>query len=440
MKIKKRYSCSSCGSIFPKWTGQCFDCGSWGSVEEESFEENKVKFPTGTAAELETLDGPVEEKIRIETPIKELNGVLGGGIVEASAILVGGDPGIGKSTLLLQLSCGLSSMGKNCLYVSGEESTGQIKLRARRLGLESGGLRVTSLSLLEDIFATLGENNFDLVIIDSIQTVQSAALSSAAGTVSQIKHCSSALVSYAKRKNIAIILACHVTKEGELAGPKLLEHVVDTVLYFEGDGQGGFRILRSIKNRFGPIDEIGLFEMTDSGLKEVQNPSDLFLPDSNQEVSGCAIFASMEGNRPILVETQALIAPSPLPMPRRSVVGWDLNRLSMILAVLNVRFGLDLSGKEVYLTIAGGMKIREPAADLAVAAALVSAATKKAWPKNSVFFGEIGLSGEVRKVNRCPDRIKESRKLGFTNIICPKTDDAKTNALNHISELKKLMP
>ncbi|MFP3017875.1 MAG: DNA repair protein RadA [Candidatus Tisiphia sp.] len=366
----------------------------------------------------------------------------GGGLVSSSAILIGGDPGIGKSTLLLHLvaSSFCDKIRMNCLYITGEESIDQIKLRALRLGLNNETTSILAATNIEDIISTIDadKNNIDLVVIDSIQTMVTRTLSSPPGTISQIRTCANELVSYTKQNNIIILLSCHVTKDGQLAGPKLLEHLVDTVLYFEGDHNSHFRILRSIKNRFGGIGEIGVFEMTASGLMEVSSPSELFLMKRDKNVSGTTVFAGIEGSRPLLIEIQALIAPSNMPMPRRSVVGWDLNRLSMIIAVLNVRFGLNLTSKEVYLTVAGGLKISEPASDLAVAAALISAANNKAVLEHSVFFGEIGLSGEIRKVNAAEMRIKEATKLGFNKLICSKLEKLSNNLICPISNIKEL--
>ena len=446
MKIKKQFSCTNCGSVLPKWVGQCSECGAWGTIEEETLNASKIQISkAGNAQPFEQLDAQVAEKLRTPTSIEELNRVLGGGLVAASAILIGGDPGIGKSTLLLQLTTSLTSEGVNCLYITGEESTEQIKLRAQRLEIKDNNAQILASTNVEDILATIDANkkNIRLVVIDSIQTVYTSELSSSPGTVSQIRASAHELINYAKQNNIIMLIACHVTKEGQLAGPKVLEHMVDTVLYFEGDRNNHFRILRSIKNRFGGVNEIGVFEMTSTGLAEVSNPSELFLMERENNVSGTAVFAGIEGTRPLLIEVQALIAPSNMATPRRSVVGWDLNRLSMIIAVLGVRFGLNLSSHEVYLSVAGGLKIFEPAADLAVAAALISAASNKALPESSVFFGEIGLSGEVRKVSQADARIKEAAKLGYHKIICSKVEKtvkaSNISTIAHLSQLKGLI-
>ncbi len=440
-KIKKQYICSNCGSITNKWSGQCLDCGLWGTIEEEILNPNTVQNRLlGHPQKLDTLVTGALETLRTPTKIEELNRVLGGGLVAASAILIGGDPGIGKSTLLLQLSASLSSDNLNCLYITGEESTEQIKLRAKRLGVSSSSTHILAATNIEDIISTIDSNKekIDLAIIDSIQTMSTNELSSAPGTVSQIRACAHELISYAKHHNIILLLACHVTKDGQLAGPKILEHMVDTVLYFEGDHNNHFRILRSIKNRFGGVNEIGVFEMTSTGLSEVANPSELFLMKRENNVSGTAVFAGIEGSRPLLIEIQALVTPSNMAIPRRSVVGWDTNRLSMIIAVLGVRYGLNLSSFEVYLSVAGGLKITEPAVDLAVATALISAASNKPILSQSIFFGEIGLSGEVRKVTQGEARIKEAIKLGFNRIICSGLENLNKDLIHPIAHIKQL--
>ena len=443
-KLKKQYACSTCGAISYKWLGQCIDCQSWGTVNEEAIADTYTNNSLqGNILALENLDNTYSESTRVATPINEFNRVLGGGIVAGSVVLIGGEPGIGKSTLLLQLAAQLPSIDMNSLYVTAEESVNQIKLRAFRLGVSKSRARVISTTSVQDILATVEKyDDVNVIIIDSIQTIYTRELSSAPGTVSQIKATAHTLISYAKRKNITLILVGHVTKDGQLAGPKLLEHLVDTVLYFESDQHYCFRILRSTKNRFGGVNEIGVFEMTNGGLIEIPNPSELFLNHRGAEVSGTSIFAGVEGARPLLIEVQALLAPSNMPTPRRAVIGWDTNRLSMIIAVLAVRYKLNLINYEVYLTIAGGLKITEPAADLAVAAALISAALNKPMPRNSIFFGEISLSGEIRKVAQSELRIKEAKKLKFDTVVCPYNSAKDTiNVINttHVTELKKLI-
>ncbi|MDP5110633.1 MAG: DNA repair protein RadA [Rickettsiaceae bacterium] len=442
-KNKKQFACAACGSVSAKWMGQCPDCMEWGTILEEIMSASKIGVSKiGNAQVLQSLADEVESTIRMKTPIEELNRVLGGGLVSGSAILIGGDPGIGKSTLLLQLSSSLSQNDMGCLYITGEESTNQIKLRATRLGIKDNKTGLLSATNVEDIISTIDKNKqkLDLVVIDSIQTIATSDLSSSPGTVSQIRACSNMLINYAKQNNITLLLACHVNKDGQLAGPKVLEHMVDTVLYFEGDHNNHFRILRSIKNRFGGVNEIGVFEMTAKGLIEISNPSELFLMERENNVSGSAVFAGIEGSRPLLIEIQALIAPTNMATPRRSVVGWDNNRLSMIIAVLGVRFGLNLAAHEVYLSVAGGLRITEPAADLAVAAALISAASNTPLPKGSIFFGEVGLSGEVRKVSQTEARVKEASKLGFKQIYCSfKEDFSGLNQVMHLKQLKGLL-
>lgn len=440
-KLKKQFVCNVCGAVSPKWSGQCYDCKTWGSIEEQIDEIKKSISQQGKVIKLEEFSEITSEDIRFKTPLSELNRVLGGGLVKGSVILIGGDPGIGKSTLLLQLTM---LMGQNPsshpLYITGEESTNQVKLRANRLGLSGDNARIISATNLADILTTIegADNKPDMVVIDSIQTMYSDDFSSAPGTVSQIKYVTQQLITYVKKHEVTLLIVGHVTKDGQIAGPKVLEHMMDTVLYFEGDSNYYYRILRSIKNRFGGINEIGVFEMTTNGLVEVSNPSQLFLMNRESNVSGTAVFAGIEGSRPILVEIQALISPSFIPTPRRSVVGWDTNRLSMILAVLNVRYKLNLSAYEVYLSIAGGIKITEPAVDLAVAAAIISASKNKPLPNNSVFFGEIGLSGEVRKASQADLRIREAKKLGYEHVICSSHPNVSKKEITDIAHIKQL--
>jgi DNA repair protein RadA/Sms len=353
----------------------------------------------------------------------ELDRVTGGGFVMGSAVLVGGDPGIGKSTLLLQAAAALARQGKRVVYVSGEEAVAQVRLRAQRLGLGEAPVALASETNVETILATLQQGTVapHLVIIDSIQTLWTDIAESAPGTVTQVRASAQALIRYAKSTGAAVVLVGHVTKEGQIAGPRVLEHMVDTVLYFEGERGHQFRILRSVKNRFGPANEIGVFEMTDGGLEEVANPSALFLAERHGNVSGAAVFAGIEGTRPVLVEVQALVSASAQATPRRAVVGWDGNRLAMILAVLEARGGLGFGGNEVYLNIAGGLRIAEPAADLACALALISALSDRPVPEDVAVFGEVGLSGEVRRVTQAESRLREAAKLGFHRALAPKS-------------------
>ncbi|MFV0321158.1 MAG: DNA repair protein RadA [Alphaproteobacteria bacterium] len=420
-----QFACNVCGATFPKWSGRCDNCGSWDSLIEETKPNVKISNSLqkagsglGTPLQLQTLSDTSEPPPRISTKINEFDRAIGGGIVPGSAILVGGDPGIGKSTLLLQAA---TKMGQeqNIIYFSGEEAIEQIRLRAKRLGLLSPHLKLASTGHMGDILATMELEQPTMVVIDSIQTVYMPDLDSAPGTVSQVRTAAHALVDAAKRLNIAVVIVGHVTKEGQIAGPRMLEHMVDAVIYFEGERNHQFRILRSVKNRFGATDEIGVFEMGELGLIEVENPSALFLSDSDIEASGTAIYAGLEGSRPLLVEVQTLLAPSNYGTPRRAVVGADSARLNMIMAVLESRCGLNLANMDVYVNITGGLKINEPGADLAIAAALVSAATDKPIGKDTVVFGEIGLSGEIRAVSQPEKRLNEAARLGFINAFMP---------------------
>lgn len=430
-KTKSSYVCQECGAVHPKWAGRCDACGAWNSLVEEAARESTPKGlggKRGAKIDFVGLDGADQDPPRRNSGISEFDRVLGGGLVAGSAVLVGGDPGIGKSTLLMQAAAHFSKSGKT-VYISGEEAVAQLRLRARRLDLEKADVSLATATSVRDIVSTLDSKGAaDVVIIDSIQTMYMDNLESAPGTVSQVRGSAQELIKLAKRRGFAVLLVGHVTKEGTIAGPRVLEHMVDTVLHFEGERSHQFRILRAVKNRFGPADEIGVFEMSDRGLAEVTNPSQLFLAEHDDDVSGAAVFAGIEGSRPVLVEIQALVAPSALATPRRAVVGWDSGRLAMIMAVLDARCGLALGPLDVYLNVAGGLKISEPAADLAVAAALVSAQSAEAIDRGTVIFGEIGLSGEVRPVSRIDARLKEAEKLGFTRAIIPKIRSKKSKA------------
>ena len=421
-KSAPRFVCQECGAVTVKWAGKCETCGAWNSIAEETPRENTPKGLGGKAGrkiEFVGLEGSAAPVPRLLTRIGELDRVAGGGLVPGSALLVGGDPGIGKSTLLTQAAAQLSA---HCsvVYISGEEAVDQVRLRARRMGLANTPVQLAAATSLRDIVSTLDVADApQVVVIDSIQTMFADTVESAPGTVTQVRTCAHELIRLAKRRGFVLFLVGHVTKEGTIAGPRVLEHMVDTVLYFEGERGHQFRILRAVKNRFGATDEIGVFEMTDAGLAEVANPSALFLAERRGNVSGSCVFAGIEGTRPMLVEIQALVAPSTLSSPRRAVVGWDSSRLAMILAVLDARCGLALSGNDVYLNVAGGLRITEPAADLAVAAALVSSASDVPVPADMVVFGEIGLSGEVRAVAQTELRLKEAAKLGFAQGLVP---------------------
>lgn len=427
------YSCNSCGAVHPRWSGKCDACGEWNCISEQAA---PAAIPKGMNAgsgakrkgrniDVVPLKGAANETYpRLKTSITEFDRVLGGGIVPGSAILIGGDPGIGKSTLLLQTVCALAKNNTRCLYVSGEEAVDQVRMRAQRLGLSDAPVDLAAATNVRDIIATIEDNpkgeEPQIVIIDSIQTMFVDTVESAPGTVSQVRTSAQELVRVGKSKNISILFVGHVTKEGQIAGPRVLEHLVDTVLHFEGDRSHHFRILRGMKNRFGPTDEIGVFEMAGQGLVEVENPSALFLSQRHEDVAGSAVLAALEGTRPLLVEVQALIAQNSHPSPRRSVIGWDQNRLAMIVAVLETRCGLHFSGYDMFLNIAGGIRISEPAADMAVAASLISALSGQVLPADTLFFGEIGLAGELRQVSQADLRIKEAAKLGFKNVVIPK--------------------
>ncbi|MEO1563618.1 MAG: DNA repair protein RadA [Pseudomonadota bacterium] len=423
-KDRASFICNSCGTTHQKWSGRCDACGAWNSIEEKSAlssgpSSKSLGAARGKSLDLSSLDQADAPLPRRESQIDEFDRVLGGGLVAASAVLVGGDPGIGKSTLLLQASAGFADAGLKSLYISGEEAASQVRMRANRLGLSKSDVKLASATNLRDILTTLDTEAPDVVIIDSIQTMWADHVEAAPGTVSQVRAAAHELVSFAKRKGVAVILVGHVTKEGQIAGPRVVEHMVDTVLYFEGERGHQFRILRAVKNRFGPADEIGVFEMTGGGLAQVANPSALFLSERGTETPGSVVFAGIEGTRPILVEIQALVAPSPLATPRRAVIGWDSARLSMVLAVLEARAGVSFAGLEVYLNVAGGIRLTEPAADLAVACALLSARQGTALPADAVVFGELSLSGGVRSVSQPEARLKEAEKLGFSKAFVP---------------------
>ena len=416
------YFCQSCGYESPKWLGQCPGCREWNTFVEETVEKKSA----GKAQERRAAGGPVclssietKEEDRVTTRMKELDRVLGGGIVPGSLVLVGGDPGIGKSTLLLQVCQKLADDGHEVLYISGEESLKQIKLRAERIGSFSDKLRLFCETNLELIGDTIRNNKPEVVIIDSIQTMYNEDVSSAPGSVSQVRESTSVLMQLAKGLGISIFIVGHVTKEGTVAGPRVLEHMVDTVLYFEGDRHASYRILRAVKNRFGSTNEIGVFEMRESGLAEVENPSQFMLNGRPEEASGSIVACSMEGTRPILLEIQALVARSQLAMPRRTAAGMDYNRVNLLLAVLEKRLNLHLSGSDVYVNIAGGIRINEPAIDLGVVLAIVSSSRDQAIDEKVLAFGAVGLSGEVRAVSQAAQRVQEAKKLGFTTVILP---------------------
>ena len=424
---KKRYVCQQCGSVASQWAGQCGDCGGWNTLVEDvgavvtPFQAKHNLQSGGRAITLSGLNADVALPERMASGIAELDRALGGGFVEGSATLIGGDPGIGKSTLLLQAAAKLALAGKGVAYVSGEEAADQVRLRARRLGLGHAPVLLAAATSVRDILTTMGEGEApDLLVIDSIQTMHSDLIEGAPGTVSQVRASAQELIRFAKERGTALVLVGHVTKDGTIAGPRVLEHMVDTVLAFEGERSHQFRILRAVKNRFGGTDEIGVFAMAGEGLTEVANPSSLFLTDRQDSVTGAVVFPALEGTRPVLVEVQALVVRlASGATPRRAVVGWDSGRLAMILAVLEARCGLSFSTCEVYLNIAGGYRVQDPAADLAVAAALVSALAERPVAADAIAFGEIALSGEVRPVAHGALRMKEATKLGFTRALGP---------------------
>ena len=420
------YVCQACGAVHTKWSGQCSACTAWNTLVEEV----QASRPPGALAParsakaraglaFETMDVETPAPPRIVTGVKEFDRVCGGGVVPGSAILVGGDPGVGKSTLLMQVCAAAALNGARSAYISGEEAIEQVRARAQRMGLGHAPVKLAAETALRDIVDGLKRDAFDLVVIDSIQTLWSDQLEAGPGSVAQVRAAAGELVRLAKKRRVAIVLVGHVTKDGQIAGPRMVEHMVDAVLSFEGERGYPFRILRGAKNRFGATDEIGVFEMGDAGLREVKNPSALFLNEGGERSAGAAVFAGIEGSRPVLVEFQALVAPSAYGTPRRAVVGWDNGRLAMVLAVLEARCGVGLGDRDVYLNVAGGLRVTEPAADLAAAAALVSSALDQPLPQDCVVFGEISLSGDVRPVGRTDSRLKEAAKLGFASALAP---------------------
>ncbi|GGG28983.1 DNA repair protein RadA [Lysinibacillus alkalisoli] len=427
-KKKTKFVCNSCGYESAKWMGRCPGCGAWNTMVEEV--EMVAKGPRGafkhssstSAKATPIVDIKTEQEPRVPTTLHEFNRVLGGGIVPGSLVLIGGDPGIGKSTLLLQVSAILSNAGHRVLYISGEESIRQTKLRAERLGVTSKELYIYAETNLEFLNQTIEEVNPKFVIVDSIQTVHHPEVTSAPGSVSQVRECTAELMRIAKTKNIAIFLVGHVTKEGQIAGPRLLEHMVDTVLYFEGERHHTYRILRSQKNRFGSTNEIAIFEMLQNGLNEVLNPSEMFLQERSQGAAGSSIVASMEGTRPILVEIQSLVTPTSFNYPKRMATGVEQNRVQLLMAVLEKRMGFMLQSQDAYIKVAGGVKLDEPAIDLAVLTSIVSSFKDEAVKPTDCFIGEVGLTGEVRRVSRIEQRVQEAVKLGFTRAIVPKSN------------------
>ena len=424
-KARSQFVCQNCGAVTHRWQGKCESCDEWNAIVEEG-SSGPARTGGGAAAirgriiDLQPLDGASSESARIITGVSEFDRVVGGGLVPGSALLVGGEPGIGKSTLLLQACASAARRGRRVVYVSGEESVDQVRMRARRLDLTDAKVELAAETSVDDILTSLTAGPTpDILILDSIQTLWTGRSDSAPGTVAQVRAAAQMMIAFAKRTDTAVCFVGHVTKDGQIAGPKTVEHMVDVVLSFEGEGSQLFRVVRAQKNRFGPTDEIGVFEMTGSGLVEVANPSELFLTERDPTTAGVAVFAGMEGTRPVLCEIQALVAPSMLGTPRRAIVGWDSARLATVLAVLEARCGVRMGASDVYLNVAGGLRIAEPAADLAVAAALVSSMTGRPLSADAVFFGEVSLSGAVRMVGLSATRIREAERLGFARAIAP---------------------
>ena len=421
-KTKTVYVCQSCGSQSPRWMGKCPDCGAWNTMVEERMEKAKDIGSSRHGHGVEPLllgDIQTRDEDRFVTKIGELDRVLGGGIVSGSVVLIGGDPGIGKSTLVLQMLKQVSDLRGKALYVSGEESPSQIKMRALRLGVKSENLYVLAETQLEEILHAADGLQPEVLVVDSVQTVFTSELPSAPGSVGQVREVSGRLMLYAKRSGVPTFLIGHVTKDGAIAGPRVLEHIVDTVLYFEGDKGHAFRILRAVKNRFGSTNEIGVFEMKEGGLAEVVNPSEMFLAERPADATGSVVVSSLEGSRPILAELQALVAPSKLAMPRRTCIGVDFNRVSLLLAVLEKRVGMHLMGMDVFVNVVGGLAIDEPAVDLGVIAAVASSFRERPINAQTVVMGEVGLAGEVRAISQAESRLKDAAKLGFTRCILP---------------------
>jgi len=444
---KTAFFCQNCGYESPKWVGKCPGCGEWNRFAEEPTKATDSRVPpeyqlNEKPRSIDTVEA--DEKGRLKTGMEEMDRVLGGGIVAGSAILVGGDPGIGKSTLLLQVLHRLASGGRKVLYVTGEESASQIKLRADRIGASSKGLYVLVEVALENILKYIKEVGPAAVVIDSIQTVYCSLLSSAPGSVGQVREASERLIIFSKKTGIPVFLVGHVTKDGSIAGPKVLEHMVDTVLYFEGDSGHSYRIIRGIKNRFGPTNEIGVFEMRDRGLVEVSNPSEYFLTERPEGMAGSVVVAAIEGTRPILVEVQALVVSTSFGMPRRTAIGVDVNRVSLLVAVLDKIGGLHLGNHDIFLNVAGGVRLSEPATDLGIAAAIASSFLDRPIDPKTVVFGEVGLTGEIRGINQMEVRTREAARMGFTRCIMPRTqlrglDKAGAIELVRVGHLKELL-
>lgn len=445
---KPIYVCQSCGYQALKWLGRCPDCGEWNSMVEEPVKSERKGKTSYAMSQPQTIDAiSLAPEMRLKTGMVEFDRTLGGGVVPGSLVLIGGDPGIGKSTLILQVLDRLSHQSCRALYLSGEESPQQIKLRAERLSVHSEDLYIMTGTCIEDFFEKLAPIKPDLVAVDSIQTVYTNDMTSAPGSVGQVREVAARLMTFAKQSGVPIFLIGHVTKEGAIAGPKVLEHLVDTVLYFEGDKGHVFRILRSVKNRFGPTNEIGVFEMKDTGLEEVGNPSRIFLEERPQDVPGSVVIPCLEGTRPVLVEIQALVGPSPLGMPRRTAIGVDHNRISLLVAVLGKRIGMELGDQDIFVNVAGGLKVDEPAADLGIVSAMMSSFLNRPVDRNLVVFGEVGLAGEIRGVSQPDLRIREAKKLGFSRCLLSRNNfeganppgDMELGGVESVQELYELL-
>jgi DNA repair protein RadA/Sms len=445
---KPIYVCQSCGYQALKWLGRCPECGEWNSMVEELVTSERKGKTSSAMSQPQTIDAiSLAPEMRLKTGMVEFDRTLGGGVVPGSLVLIGGDPGIGKSTLILQVLDRLSHQSCRALYLSGEESPQQIKLTAERLSVHSEDLYIMTGTCIEDFFEKLALIKPDLVAVDSIQTVYTNDMTSAPGSVGQVREVAARLMTFAKQSGVPIFLIGHVTKDGAIAGPKVLEHLVDTVLYFEGDKGHVFRILRSVKNRFGPTNEIGVFEMKDTGLEEVGNPSRIFLEERPQDVPGSVVIPCLEGTRPVLVEIQALVGPSPLGMPRRTAIGVDHNRISLLVAVLGKRIGMELGDQDIFVNVAGGLKVDEPAADLGIVSAMMSSFLNRPVDRNLVVFGEVGLAGEIRGVSQPDLRIREAKKLGFSRCLLSRNNFEGANppggmelgGLESIQELYELL-